>query len=217
MAFKAPNTNKPREIIPQGTYPARLYSFVDLGLQDGTFKGQPKTSHKVFLTFELPSLTKEFDGKQKPLVISNEYTFSMASGAFLRPVVEGLIGTTLTDEEAINFDFEESIDSLLGKPCLLSVVHTVSKKNGETYANIGSVIPPISGMEVPSQFNENTFYLLSHGDNEVFKNLPKFLVDKIMKSKSEQTVDSETADKLRKLRNGENYDVPVDPSHNIPF
>lgn len=214
MSFKAPMpTFKPGELIKQGTYPARLYSFVDLGLQKGLFKGQEKIAHKVFLTFELPTQFKEFDGVQKPLVISGEYTLSMAPSAHLRPVVEGLIGTTFRDEEAYNFDFEDNIDSLLGKPCVLSVVHQEGK-NGNIYANIGKVIPPIDGMVVPPQFNESVHYLLSMGGNEVFENLPRFLRDKI--AKSESSLSEDISEALKSLREAHNAEVDINPE-DIPF
>lgn len=217
MAFKPEQPKfKERELVPAGTHAARLISLVDLGIQQGEFKGVPTSQHKVYLTWELGNEMREFDGLQKPMVIGKEFTFSMAPKARLRPVVEGLVGVKFTDPEAYNFDFEET--NLLGTECMISVSHIEGKKG--VYAAIESVVPIMKGVTVPPQFNDSTFYLLTHGGNEVYEGLPKFLKEKIEKSRSEQTVDSETALKLAQARQAHNKndfgDDAINPE-DIPF
>lgn len=215
MSFKAPTKEFTRTVVPEGTYVARLYSFIDLGVQEGQYKGEPTSNRKVRLTFELPTETKEFDGAEKPLVISKEYTLSMHPKSRLRPVVEALVGVSFTDPEAINFDFEDDIDQLLGKECMLSVSHFEGQRG--LSAQIDSVVRLMKGATCPPQFNESTFYLLKHGDNEVFQNLPQFIKDKIMATKTE-TVDEDTANDIKNLRDAHNKKEPEDISpDDIPF
>jgi hypothetical protein len=57
-----------------------------------------------------------------------------------------MLGTTLYDWEAYNFDFED----LLGRECLLNVVHEEN-----VYANVKGATPLPKGMTAPEQFNES--------------------------------------------------------------
>ena len=167
------------EIIEAGTHVARLYSIIDLGVQDTEYMGEKKETPQVRLTWELPNETKNFEGVMKPLVIGNDYTNSMGSKANLRKVIEGLLGVQLTDAEAANFD-NESYKALLGKACLLTVIHKESK--GKTYANVGGVAPLVKGMTCPPQFNDNVFYEIGVSPISDLEHMPKFVREKIMKS-----------------------------------
>jgi len=175
MATIAP---KPQKVvqIPKGTFLARCYSLIHLGVQDVEWKGEKKTAYKIRLGFELPTKKSNFNGVEKPLVISKEYTLSMGEMANLRKVVEALIGTTLTESEAVGFD----VESILGKACLISVIHT--ERNGNTYANIGDVLPLMEGQECPEQFNETVLLSFENWNDELFASMPDFIKDKISKS-----------------------------------
>jgi hypothetical protein len=197
--YKAPTTATKFEIVPKGTHAARLYSWIELGIQESEYKGELLSNYKIYLTFEIPNEMRDFEGTQKPMVIGSEYTFSMGSKANLRPVVEALIGTTLTDAEGANFDFDEN--ALVGRPCMISVIHKVSSK-GNTYAKIESVVPMVKGMECPKQFNEDVVYKIEDGDNDVFQNLPKFLREKIMACKNNEKLTGDDAEYVRSLREG---------------
>jgi hypothetical protein len=179
MALAIKQSPKEITIIPEGSHVAILYSIVDLGTQEVEWQGQIKYQAKVRLTFELPNETKEFEGVEKPLVIGAEYTLSLSDKARLKPVIEGIRGKRLTDEEIANFSSDD-FSNLVGKSCMLSVLHT--HKDGATYANIASVSPVPKGMTVPKQFNESTIYEVSEGQSDKFKALPEFMRNKIMKS-----------------------------------
>lgn len=131
------------EPVPAGNHLAHLYQIIHIGTRPDEYQGQPRDSDKLRLTFELTDERKEFkEGEgEKPFSISQEYTFSMGEKANLRKTVEGLLGTALQDDEAAAFELED----LLGKPCLLNVVHAEAQ-NGKTYARIKGASPLPKGM-----------------------------------------------------------------------
>ena len=177
MSLQAPATiYPPRELCPAGTQVARLYSVVHIGTVAFEYMGEAKTANKVRLTFELPNEMRVFkDGEpEKPMVISSEFALSMHEKASLRKFIEGLVGTTLNADEAAGFD----VESLIGTPCLLNIVHTT--KNGKEFANIKTASPLVKGMEAPPAINAPL--ALNYGDKwdvQVFEALPGFLKDKM--------------------------------------
>ena len=174
--LQAPKQKSTYEAIPAGSYVARLFSLIHIGTQSFEYKGEKKTANKVRLTFELPTEMKEFkegEGK-KPYIISQEFTLSMHPKSKLRPTIEAWLGTKLGDEEAYSFNLED----LIGKECLLSVIHT--EKEGNTYANISTISPLPKGMECSEQINKTINLNYTNFDDEVFNALPNFLKDKMM-------------------------------------
>ena len=175
LTASKPAVNKQYEPVPAGTHVARLYRIVEIGTVEGEWMGEVKKSKKVWLTFELPNETKVFkeeDGP-KPLVISAEFSLTMGPKSKLRPIVEGMIGTTLKDEEAYNFD----VLKLVGQPCLVNVTHT--HKGDRVYANVASTSPLLKGMEAPAQVNPSKILTYQKWDDEVYAGLPSFIKDKM--------------------------------------
>jgi len=184
----APKTEyTPRELLPVGTYLARLYSIIELGTSCYDWKGEKVCSHKINLTFELPTEMKVFNEEkgEQPRVISEEVGFTMGEKATLRKkFVTGMIGTSLTDKEAETFD----IDTLLGKECLLSISHKPSKKDPDVkYEEIASVSTLMKGQTCPAQINPSVTLYFSDWKQEVFDKLPDFLKKKIVSSPEYQS------------------------------
>ena len=75
--------------------------------------------------------------------------------------------------------------NILGKPCLLNVVHT--EKGERVYANIASVMQVPGGMVVPPQVNPSLFFSLSAFDAAAFESLPDALKEKIKTAPEYQT------------------------------
>lgn len=179
--LKAPvNQNKDFEPAPAGNHIARLYKIVHVGTIQDTYEGKPREINKIALTFELSSELHQFrEGEpDRPWSVSREFTFSMGEKANLRKMVEGMIGVALQDEEATSFNIED----LLGKACLLNVVH---KKNtvGKTYAQIAGASPLPKGLQAPQQYNKGV--ILDYEENwneEVFKSLPQYIQEKMVGS-----------------------------------
>lgn len=179
MSFTAPKPQVSRTLVPEGTHPARVIGFIHVGVVDDTYMGQPITTNKIRLTWEFPDETKVFkEGEDaKPLVHSQEYTFSMGKKSNLRPIVEGIIGTSLDEEEAYNFNFE----SMMGLPCLVSIKHGETKK-GTPFAKVASTSKLMKGQVVKEAFNPLTFLTYENWNEAYFQSLPDFIKEKMMKS-----------------------------------
>lgn len=174
MAINLKGDKKPRELIQEGSYAARIYSIVEIGHVDGEYQGTPKIYHQIRLTWELPDECREFQNasgtkEMKPLVIGSKYTISMAPKSNLRPIIEGIMGA-MTDDEAENFD----IKHILGKECLLAVAHKTSKA-GNKYNVVASTAKLPKGMTCKEQFNDSVYLDWSDFDQEVFDKLPQFI------------------------------------------
>jgi hypothetical protein len=168
------------EPVEAGTYAARCYSMVYLGTLDEKFQGQEKTLKKVRLTFELPTELKVFKEEkgEQPCVLSKDFTLSMHEKSGLRKFLQNWRGKAFTEDEAKKFD----ITVLLGKPCMLSVIHKTSAANGKTYAEIAGVSTLMKGMAIAEQINPTFEFSVLDWDTEKFEMLPQFLKDKVMKS-----------------------------------
>jgi hypothetical protein len=140
--------------------------------------GETKSSDKIRLTFQLSNERKVFkEGDEpKPYSISREFGFSMHTKSKLRPFVEGMIGAPLFDKEADNFDFED----LLGRECLLNVVH--EEKNGNVYANVAGASPLPKGMDASEQVNESKMIDVNTAPFEEIEALPSFIREKMQSS-----------------------------------
>jgi len=167
------------EPIPAGTYPARCYSMIHIGTIEENILGQTKKLNKVRITWELPTETKVFkeENGEQPYSISKEFTLSMNEKSNLRKFLEGWRGVSFTEKEAEAFD----VTVLIGKPCLLSVIHK-SSKNGNTYAEISSVSTLPKGMSCPKQINSSFEFNYNPFSLDKFETLPDFLKDKMKQS-----------------------------------
>lgn len=182
--YKSPKPQSNKVLVPQGTHLARCIGLVQIGLLPNEYKDRddksPDFLEKLRLTFELPEEKYVFkDGEDpKPFTISKEYTASMGMKSNLRPIVEGIIGTHLSDEEAYAFDFEE----LVGRPCLLTIEQG-EIKSGATSSWIKSTAGLMRGMTVPDAYNKLTLLTYDNWDKETFEKLPQILKDKMKQSK----------------------------------
>lgn len=172
-------TKTPRPQVAPGTHVATLYRIMNLGTRFQMFEGKTKEypDKVIRLTFEFPDSLHKFekDGEEKelPLVIDKELNLTMGPKSKLRPLVEGMIGVQLKDEEAYAFDLE----SLLGKSCLVTVAHKESK--GNMYANIISTAPLMKGMVPPKQVNPSQVFDINTCTKEEYEALPDFLKEKV--------------------------------------
>lgn len=205
MAIYAENTATNYKPMEAGVYPARCYSMIQIGTVTENILGEEKSLHKVRLTFEFPTelhVFKEENGEQ-PYVISKEFTLSMHEKATLRKFLESWRGKAFTEEQAKKFD----ITVLLGVQCMINVIHKAAK-NGNTYAEIGSVSPLPKGMICPEPINKQVVLSYDSFDEQVFESLPDFLKDKIKSSKEYQS-----------MKNPNQVETPVasDDTDELPF
>ena len=179
IKITAPRPQTTKTLVSEGTHPARVIGFIQMGTAEDTYMGEVKKFTKIRLSWEFPEETKVFkEGEDaKPLVHSQEYTFSMGKKSNLRPIVEGIIGTSLQDEEAFNFNFA----SLLNLPCLVSIKHGKTK-SGALYAKVGSTSKPMKGQVIKSAFNPIIMFTFQNWNEEYFQSLPEFIKEKIKRS-----------------------------------
>lgn len=178
--MKAP-VNAPSEkefqLPEQGTQIAICVAMYHMGNIDGYNNGQPAKKDSIMLRWELPNDTIEIDGKQIPLIVQEEYRFSMSEKANLRKLLESWRGAKFTDEQAADFDIEK----VLGAPCFLNIIHTVSK-SGKTYAKVAAAVPMPKGTTVPKPYNEPIAFDVNEFNLENFNKLPEFIQKKIKTS-----------------------------------
>jgi hypothetical protein len=174
---------------------------IELGTVTETFSGEDVTRHRVLLYWELSNELADFDGTQKPLSVSKEFTLSMNEKSSLRKMLESWRGKAFTESEANAFD----ITKLMGVPCMVNVIHVTSGK-GNQYENITSITPLPKGMEKPTQVNASVEFSIDGFDQALFDSFPDFIKDKInssaeMLAKVDKTVEPE----------------PVEGSDDLPF
>jgi hypothetical protein len=167
---------------PSGTWPAICTRFIDIGTQKTQFQGETKMQHKVILTWELRDDDAVMsDGR--PFTISQRYTWSMSEKATLRKHLEGWRGLAFTDADFGPGGFD--LQNVLGKSCLINVVHAV--KDGKTYANIAGISRMPKGMTAtpatndiiylaltPDRFDPAVFAKLSESLQATIKGSPEF-------------------------------------------
>lgn len=194
------------EPIPAGTYGARCFEMIQIGTIKESFQGKDKMLNKVRISWELPTELKVFkEGEAaKPHVISKEFTLSMGEKANLRKFLEGWRGKAFTEEECKAFD----ITVLLGKPCMLSIIHKTSKDGTKTYAEISSVTSVPKGMVIPDQINETSELSFDNWDWEKFTLLPDFIKNKIISSEEYQILNAPHETQIQESNNEPPDDLP---------
>lgn len=207
MSIYATNDTPQREIINAGNHVAICYSIVHIGTHMKSYLGSDeKPVNEVTITFELPNKRKEFDGVEKPMVIGKTYTLTLDERGNLRKDLQSWLGRNLTDDEvADGFDLAQ----MLGKSCLLNIIHGMSKKN-TAFAKISNVSPLVEGMPEPERFNPFIEYSVANHNPETFAKLPKFIQDNVLSSLEWQAIanptpamtDKELADEADKQLSG---------------
>jgi len=179
MAIIAENKGSDFVLIPSGNHIARCYGMVQIGTvkeETGIYAG--KETHKVRISWETPHETHDFGKGLQPFSVHKEFTLSMHEKATLRKYLESWRGKAFTETEAEAFD----ITKLIGKPCMINVIHKTSGK-GNSYADISSIATLPKGLECPNQINQTVELSFDNWNQNVFDSLPDFLKDKIKSSK----------------------------------
>jgi hypothetical protein len=163
------------EKTPDGTFMARCYRFIDLGSHEQTYQGASTGLKRlVMIGFELPTelmTTGEYAGK--PFTIHKRWTWSTHEKANMRKDLESWRGKKFNDSDFGPGGFD--VRNLLGVPCTLSIAH--SEKDGNSYANITGIGPPMKGINLPDQVNPKVFLSL---EPELFdRELYEALSDKL--------------------------------------
>ena len=196
-------SDKPREIVPEGSHVAVLYSIVEIGHVPNTYPGsEGQKVHQIRFTWEFPDEMRDFDGVQKPLVAGRVFTISLGDKSNLLPVIEGMVGKLSEEEKEGGIDFK---GKLLGKACMVQIAHQTSKA-GNTYAKVVGVIPLPKSVPAPAGFNPQVYLdYAEEWNDETYSALPPFVKDDMAKS-----------DEMRARLGLSEKSPEVDPSE-IPF
>ncbi len=164
--------------VPAGSHVAICTRVIDLGTQKTEWKGQAKLRRECVIAWELCNEKKVFKPErgEEPYFSSKKYGVSLNEKATLRADLESWRGRQFTAEELEGFD----ITSIVGKPCLLTIVHNTDK--GNTYANVKGVSPVPKGMPIPAQHNVSVIFSLESFDQKVFDGLSENMKKKISES-----------------------------------
>jgi hypothetical protein len=195
------------ELCPPGNHVARCIQIVDLGTQETEFMGKRKMLKQIRINWELPAELKVFkeENGEQPFIVGKTYTLSLFEKANLRQALESWRGKPFTEEELKGFD----ILVLLGKPCMLNIVHGVTKA-GRDYAKITSVTPMPKGMFCPDQINASKSFSLQSFDEAEFDALSEWLQDTIKKSIEYKAVKDPTYSSVSE-------DTEEDDGEKLPF
>lgn len=158
--------------IPAGQYLAVCVGVFDLGEQySEKFKSY---SPKLMITFDIPAVTIEVDGKQEPRQLSREFTISGKNNSKLRAFISSWNGAQYSDEAFGEFDPLTQI----GKPAMINVL---LNETGE-YANIDTIMPLFPGLPVPTTTTPLKVWDMDKWDDKAFGELPGWVQEKIRKS-----------------------------------
>ncbi|WP_299077735.1 phage replication initiation protein, NGO0469 family [uncultured Paraglaciecola sp.] len=160
------------ELAPQGNFNSVCYMVCDLGYHEREWQGVKNNKRMVRLAFELCGTSME-DGR--PFSVAKNYTLSLAESANLRQDLQSWRGRAFTEDELKGFD----LFNVLGKPCMVNVVHTTSKQGDKTYANIASIAAMPQGASLPVASNELVKFSLDEFDQLTYESLPDWLQKKI--------------------------------------
>jgi len=155
---------------PTGNHAAILIKIVDLGTQEGEYKGEPTSRRQELWTWELPNELME-DGQ--PFIISKFYTASLGDKSNLFKDLTSWLGKT----PERNLDPE----TMIGKACQLSVV----AREGSDKHVVSSVASLAKGITLPKKPHNPTVFFSLRGDRyneETFESLSEGIQNMIRKS-----------------------------------
>lgn len=153
-----------------------IVQVIDLGVQPGGFYlGKPKPdSQRMWVTYELPNDTHDFDGETKPLLVSEDFPFSGSELSTCYKRMNSIDpGLKLTGGE---------LSKLIGLPVQVMITHKAGKgkHEGRTFANVSAVSPLMRGMKSPDEtYNPQFFYSPKEHDESIWQQLPDFMKEKV--------------------------------------
>lgn len=185
--------------VEGGTYPAVCVAVVDLGEQrNEKFK---KYEDKILLIWELPGVTVEIDGEEKPRWLSKDFSATLNEKSNLTKFLVPWRGKPFTEEELNGDGFD--LKEMLGAGCLLQVI--VEEKDGNQYNRITGCMGLPVGLPAPVTQTERLAFDMDDWDDEVLEKLPEWVRERVKRSTQYQkehtpadTVDFPTAEDVKK-------------------
>ena len=178
MSLKVGTTrnNKTRTLIPEGTHYARCISVVDMGTADSEWQGQVKPRATVRFTFEFPKHTAVFREEEGPKPLGRSMLFgnNFSQKGKLRPELEKWRGKSFTADQLLEFE----LSSVLGHPCLATIVHHQGR-DGQTVDKIsGLAAVPEDMADIPAVNELFSYDVDEHPKN--FDRVPAWMREEIL-------------------------------------
>lgn len=169
-------------ILPEDSYPAICDQLIDLGDQYSDVFNT--TSRKVLIGWSLPGEKLEDGGCRR---ISNTYTASLSQKGNLRKMLVSWRGREFTADELNGFNLR----NILGKPCLLQIIHKENKQK-QVRAVVGGIMKLPKGMQIPVLEGEPYVFDLDDADAmEKIKDLPDWIAQRVKESETWKQMESE--------------------------
>ena len=168
-----------RDPITAGVKTAVCCGIVDLCEQESVWEGKVKSADKVMFIWELPKEVIETEDGPRPRTISKQYTNSLHEKAGLRKLLQNWRGIPFPAGNDVEFDLLE----MLGKGCLISIIHAAGK-DGETYARVGDVIGLPEGMDAPKATHLFSLNLDDPDALDTLELLPGWVQDRVKAGKT---------------------------------
>lgn len=202
-----------RELLPAGNYVARCYQVIQIGKITEQTNFGLKTNQKVRIGWELPLERKVFkpENGEQCYVKSREYNMVLGEKSNLEKLLTGWRGKAFTEEERKGFD----ISKLIGKPCLLNIVHETAT-NGNTYEKIVSATPLPKGMTCPEAENPPLLFTYQDWDEMKFELLPDFIKDRMKASDEYKALTGDKTETPVSIATDEKSFMP-DDDDSLPF
>lgn len=162
--------------VPAGQYLAVCVGVYDLGEQYS--EKYKNYSPKIMISFDIPSVTIEVEGKQEPRQLSREFTITTKNNSKLREFISSWNGVQYSDEAFGEFDPLTQV----GKPAMINVL---LNETGE-YANINTIMPLFPGLPAPTTTTPLRVWDMDKWDDKAFEDLPAWVQEKIKKSSQYQ-------------------------------
>lgn len=168
----------PRVLPKQGLQAARVVQVVDMGVQSRKpYKGAERPAKRsLWISFELVNDKADFkgDGTLEPHRISPQL---MAFSTDPKSAIYKLLASIDPQGE-----LKGDASKLVNRPVLVNVIY--NKQNAPdgsevTYANIGTVTPPMEGQTIPKLSTPGVVFLFDAPDLKVYNSLPKFIKEKL--------------------------------------
>lgn len=159
----------PKVLIREGSYPARCFAVIDLGIQHS--KTYDVNFPKVMLGWELDKITED----NKRYIHWQAYTASLGIYAKLRILIECWRGENLSPNELENFKLE----TLLGLSCYVTIKHYISRDKQINWATIEEISPLPSDVSCPELQNKLIHFDLDYYTEENHRAVPEFIRKKI--------------------------------------
>lgn len=153
-------------VLDEGGYAARIYSIVDIGMQETKFG----LKQQIIITWELPS---ELSDEGLPHAISKFYTLSLNEKANLRKDLESMKGKIPAEKLEDPVFIDNLFTKLLGTTCQLSISQ-YKNKEGYNRNGIEGVGKLMKGTDVPAAVNTPVLLDLENYDQSVYDALPEW-------------------------------------------